>query len=111
MILILRWLVEWSPGRRGTLFTLLSMNEESPDMSAIEPTLDQLEAYCRASQKAVSAHFTSKQILPFAFEEQHSAVSAYFTSKQKLPFAIQENSDPEKPGLIRTNTMDVLVKS
>ena len=52
----------------------------------------------RASQKAVSAHFTSKHILPFAFEEQHSAVSAHFTSKLKLPFAIQKNSDPENPG-------------
>ena len=28
--------------------------------------------------------------MPFAFEEQHSSVSAHFTSKQKLPFAIQE---------------------
>ena len=54
-----------------------------------------IKAYCRASQKAVSAHFTSKQILLFAFEEQHSAVSAHFTSKQKLPFAIQEYSDQE----------------
>ena len=39
-------------------------------------------------------NFTNKQILPFAFEEQHSAVSAHFTSKQKLLFAIQEYSDP-----------------
>ena len=59
--------------------------------------MDPIKAYCHASQKAVSAHFTSKQILPFAFEEQHSAVSAHFTSKQKLPFAIQEYSDPENP--------------
>ena len=36
--------------------------------------------------------------MPFAFEEQHSAVSAHFTSKQKLPFGIQEYSDPENPG-------------
>ena len=50
------------------------------------------------SQKAVSTHFTSKQILPFEFEEQHSAVSAHFTSKQKLPFAIQEYSDPKNCG-------------
>ena len=57
------------------------MNEESPDVYTIEPTLDPLI-------------FTSKQILPFAFEEQHSAVSAHFTSKQTLPFAIQEYSDP-----------------
>ena len=71
----------------------------------------QSQAYCRANQKAVSAHVTSKQILPFAFEEQHSAVSAHFTSKQKLPFAIQEYSDPENPGLIWKNTMDVLKKS
>ena len=70
-----------------------------------------LYAYCRASQKAVSAHFTSNQILPFAFEEQHGAVSAHFTSKQKLPFAIQEYSEPENPGLIQKNTMDVLEKS
>ena len=56
------------------------------------------------------AHVTSEQILPFAFEEQHRAVSAHFTSKQKLPFAIQEYSDPENPGLIRKNTMDVLEK-
>ena len=75
------------------------MNGESPDMSTIEPIL------------AVSAHFTSKQILPFAFEKQDSAVSAPFTSKQKLPFAIQEYSDPENPGLIRKNMMDVLEKS
>ena len=47
----------------------------------------------------------------FAFEVQHSAVSAHFTSKQKLPFAIQEYSDPENPGLILNNTMDVLEKS
>ena len=53
----------------GTLFTLL--NGESPDVYTIEPTLD-----------------------PFEFEEQHNAVSAHFTSKQKLPFAIQEYSDP-----------------
>ena len=46
-----------------------------------------------------------------AFEEQHSVVSAHFTSKQKLPFAIQEYSDPENPGLIQKNTMDVLEKS
>ena len=58
----------------------------------------QLEAYCRASQKAVSAHLTSEQILPFAFEEQPSAVSAHFTSKQKLPLDFQECSDPEYPG-------------
>ena len=45
------------------------------------------------------------------FEEQHSAVSAYFTSKQKLPFAIQEYSEPENPGLIQKNTIDVLEKS
>ena len=49
------------------------------------------------------ARLTSKQILPFAFEEQHSAVSAYFTSKQKLPFVIQEYSDPEKPRLVRND--------
>ena len=61
--------------------------------------------------QAVSAHFTSKQILPFAFEEQHSAVSAHFTSNQKQPFAIQEYSDLENPGIIRKNTMDVLEKS
>ena len=59
--------------------------------------MDPIKAYCCSSQKAVSAHFTSKDILPFAFEEQHSAVSAQFTSKQKLPFAIQEYSDPENP--------------
>ena len=87
------------------------MNGESPDMSTIEPILEQIIGiYCRASQKAVSAHFTSEQILPFEFEEQHSAVSAHFTSKQKLPFVIQEYSDPENPGLIRKNTMDVLEK-
>ena len=49
--------------------------------------------------------------MPFAFEEQHSAVYAHFTSKQKLPFAIQENGDPENHGLIRKKTMDVLEKS
>ena len=27
------------------------------------------------SQKAVSAYFTSKQILPFAFAEQHSDIT------------------------------------
>ena len=46
------------------------MNEESPDMYIIEPALDPIIGFCRASQKAVSAHLTSKQILPFAFEEQ-----------------------------------------
>ena len=56
------------------------MNGESPDMYTIEPTLDTIIGYCRANQKAVSAQFTSKRILPFAFEEQHSAVSAHFTS-------------------------------
>ena len=75
------------------------MNGESPDMSTIEQTLDPIIG------------FTSKQILPFVFQEQHIAVSAHFTSKQKLPFAIQEYSDPENPGLIRKNTMDVLEKS
>ena len=59
--------------------------------------MDPIKAYCRASQKTVSAYFTSTQILPFAFEEKHSAVSAHFTSKQKLHFAIQEYSDPENP--------------
>ena len=59
----------------------------------------------------VDGRITSKQILPFAFEEQHSAVSAHFTSKQKLPFAIREYSYPENPGLIRKNTMYVLGKS
>ena len=68
------------------------MNGESLDMSTIKPTLDPI-----IGQKAVSAHFTSKQILPFAFEEQHSAVSAHFTSKQKLPLDFQEFSDPENP--------------
>ena len=53
----------------------------------------------------------SKQIVPFAFKEQHSAVSAHFTSKQELPFAIQEYSDAENPRLIRKNTMDGLEKS
>ena len=47
----------------------------------------------------------------FLFEEQHSAVSAHFTSKQKLPFAIQEYTEPENPGLVQKNTMDVLEKS
>ena len=55
-------------------------------MYTIEPTLNQLLnqllwAYCRASQKAVSAHITSEQILPCVFEEQHSAVSVHITSK------------------------------
>ena len=52
------------------------MNGESPDMYTIEPTLNPIIGYCRANQKAVSAQVTSKQILPFAFEGQHSAVSA-----------------------------------
>ena len=98
-------------GHRGTLLTLLAMNGELLDMSTIEPILDPIIGFCRASKNAVSAHFTSKQILSFAFEEQHSAVSAQFTSKQKLHFAIQEYSDPENPRLIRKNTMDVLEKS
>ena len=78
-------------------------------MSTIEPILDPIIGLLQ--RKAVSAHFTSKQILPFAFEEQHSVVSVHFTSKQKLPFDIQEYSDPDNPGLIRKNTMDVLEKS
>ena len=47
--------------------------------------------------QAKKQYITSEQILPFAFEAQHSAVSAHFTSKQELPFAIQEYSDPENP--------------
>ena len=85
--------------------------ENHPTCSLLNQHWTQLSGYCRASQKAVSAHFTSKQILPFAFEEQQSAVSAHFTSKQKLPFVIQEYSDPENSGLIRKNTIDILEKS
>ena len=70
------------------------MNGESPDVNTIEPTLDPIIGLLQCNPKGISAHFTSKQILPFEFEEQHSAVSAHFTSKQKLPFAIQEYNDP-----------------
>ena len=69
------------------------MNGESPDVYTIEPTLDPIIGLVPCKPQGRSAHFTSKQILLFAFEEQHSAVSAHFTSKQKLPFAIQEYSD------------------
>ena len=86
------------------------MDGESPDMSTIEPKLDPIIGQLPCNPKAVSANFTSKQILPFAFEKQHSAVSAHFTSKQKLLFSIQEYSYPENPGLIRKNTMDGLEK-
>ena len=75
------------------------MNWESPDMYIIEPILDPIIGLLSCKPKgSISAHFTSKQILPFALEEQHSAVSAHFTSKQKLPFAIQEYSDPKNLG-------------
>ena len=47
-----------------------------------------------------------EQILLFVFEEHHSALSAHFTSKQKLPFGIQEYSDPENPGYSRKNMLD-----
>ena len=86
------------------------MNGESPDRLTIEPTLDPIIGLLPC-QKAVSDHLTSKQILPFAFEEQNSAVSAHFKSKQKPPSAIQEYGDPENPGLIRKNTMYILEKS
>ena len=66
------------------------MNGESPDMHTIELILDPIIGLLPCKPKTVSAHFTSKQLLPFAFEEQNSAVSAHFTSKQKLPFAIQQ---------------------
>ena len=89
------------------MFTLLAMNGESPDMSTLEPTLYLIIGLLPCKPKGSMC----KQILLFAFKEQHSAVSAHFTSKQKLPFAIQEYSDPENPGLIRKNTMDVLEKS
>ena len=50
-----------------------AMNGESSGMYIIEPTLNPIIGRnCRASQKAVSAHFTSKQILRFAFKEKHS---------------------------------------
>ena len=85
----------WSTsGHRGTLFTLLAMNGESPDMSTIEPILDPIKGLLPCQPKGSICLL--KQILPFAFEEQHSAVSAHFTSKQKLPFVIQEYTDPEK---------------
>ena len=104
----------WSRfGHRGTLFTILAMNGESTDMSTIEPTLDPIIGLLPRQPKGSICSLTStcKQILPFAFEEQHSAVSAHFTSKRKLPFAIQEYSDPENPGFIRKNTIDVFEKS
>ena len=64
-IFIIRSRDSWSrSGHRDTLLTLLALNGGSPD---IEPTMDPIKDYCRASQKAVSSHFTSKQILPFAF--------------------------------------------
>ena len=87
------------------------MNGESPDMSTIEPILDPIIDLLPCKPKGSICHFTSKQILPFAFEEKHSAVSAHFTSKQKLPFVIQKYRDPGNPGLIRKNTMDVIDKS
>ena len=52
------------------------MNGESPDMYSIDSTL---------VPKAVSAHFRSKQILPFAFADWYS--------------------DQENPGSIRKNMM------
>ena len=67
-------------------------------MSTIEPALDPIIGLLPCKPKALSAHFTSKQILPFAFEDQHTAVSAHFTSKQKLLLDFQEYSDPENPG-------------
>ena len=63
------------------------MNGESPDMYTFESTLDPIIGLLLCKPKG-------EQILPFDFEEQHSAVSAHFTSKQKLPFAIEEYSDP-----------------
>ena len=64
-------------------------------MSTIEPPLAPIIGLLPCKPKgSIYSYFTGKQILPFAFEEQHSAVFAHFTSKQKLPFAIQEYSDP-----------------
>ena len=66
----------WSrSGHRGTLFTLLEMNGESPDMSPVEPAL--------AKRQYLLTLVTSKQILPFAFEEQHSAVSAHLINREE----------------------------
>ena len=87
------------------------MNGESPDMSTIKPTLDPIIGLLPCKPKGSICSITSKQILSFAFEEQHTAVSAHFTSKQKLPFAIQEYSEPENLGLIQKNKMDVLEKA
>ena len=53
-----------------------------------EVLLAQFSLYVhKGGLKPDSFHF---HILPFAFEEQHSTVSAHFISKQKLPFAFQE---------------------
>ena len=82
------------------------MNENHPTCTALNQHWTVLEAYFSASQKAVSAQFTSKQILPFAFAEHREAVSAHFTSKQILPFAFEEHSDPENPGKIRKSMLD-----
>ena len=73
------------------------MNEESPDMYTIVQTLDPIIGLLPCKAKGSICHFTSGLILPFAFKEQNSAVSAHFTSKQKLPFVIQAYSDPENP--------------
>ena len=79
------------------------------------PTLNQQCSQLRPTAVQAKRQYLltllSKQILPFAFEEQHSAVSAHFTSKQKLSFAIQEYSEPENHILIQKNTMGVLEKS
>ena len=48
------------------------MNRESPNMYTIEPTLDPIIGIPMCKPKDSTGNFTSKQILPFAFEEQHS---------------------------------------
>ena len=65
-------------------------------MYIIESTLDPIMGLLPRKPKCSICSL--EQILSFAFEEQHSVVSAHFTSKQKMLFAFQEYSDPENPG-------------
>ena len=74
------------------------MNGESPDVYTIEPTLDPIIGLLPCNPKGSICSLYKWADTAFEFEEQHSAVTAHFTSKQKLPFAIQEYSDPRNHG-------------
>ena len=77
----------------------MALNGGSPD---IEPTMDPIKAYCRASQKAVSAHFTSEQILPFAIEEYSDPENAWMNSEEDNG-CLRSHSTPPDSGNVVSN--------